>query len=158
MWEPQLRTPGIVRSSRQARTETRTSSGPDVSGEVSQCIRKSRSLKLGSSDWPRNGTTASPATTVAATVAYAQRGLRDDAREHAARSRAAARRTSGDRRRSSGAFRSRIRASAGVTVSATTSEAPTARMYEKARGLKNAPVRPVRKKTGIIAATMISVA
>ena len=61
MCEPQFRTPGIVRSSWQARTEIRVSSGPDVSGFVSQCIRKSRSLKSGSSDCPRNGTTATPA-------------------------------------------------------------------------------------------------
>jgi hypothetical protein len=45
-----------------------------------------------------------------------------------------------------------------VTVSATRSETPTARTYVTASGLKNAPVRPVRKKTGVIAATMISVA
>ena len=64
MCDPQLRTPGIVRSSLQARTETRVSSGPDVSGVVTQCIRKSRSLKLGRRSCPRNGTTAMPATTV----------------------------------------------------------------------------------------------
>ena len=36
----------------------RTSSGSDVPGLVIQCIRKSRSLKVGNSDWPRRGTTS----------------------------------------------------------------------------------------------------
>jgi hypothetical protein len=68
MWDPQLRTPGMVRSSRHARTEIRVSSGPEVLGSVSQCIRKSLSLKDGSSDCPRNGTTAAPAATTAPTA------------------------------------------------------------------------------------------
>ena len=55
MCEPQLRTPGISRRSLQARTEMRVSSGADVPGSVSQCIRKSRSLKFGSSWFPSVG-------------------------------------------------------------------------------------------------------
>jgi hypothetical protein len=50
MCEPQLRTPGIWRSSLQASTEIRVSSPIDVPGAVTQCMRKSRSLKSGSSD------------------------------------------------------------------------------------------------------------
>ncbi len=49
MCEPQLRTPGISRRSWHAATETVFSCVIDVDGSVSQCIRKSRSLKLGSS-------------------------------------------------------------------------------------------------------------
>jgi hypothetical protein len=48
--------------------------------------------------------------------------------------------------------------SAGVIVRATTRETATASTYEVASGEKKAPVRPVRKKIGTIAATMISVA
>ena len=55
MCDPQLRTPGISRRSRQADTDTRVSSATDVPGGVSQCIRKSRSLKLGSNWLPRKG-------------------------------------------------------------------------------------------------------
>ena len=66
MCEPQLRTPGIVRSSWQAADRDPDLLGPDVSGLVSQCIRKSRSLKSGSSDCPRNGTTASAGDAVTA--------------------------------------------------------------------------------------------
>ena len=62
MCDPQLRTPGMSRSSRQAWTEIRVSSGREVPGFVSQCMRKSRSLKSGSSDWPRSGVTAKPAS------------------------------------------------------------------------------------------------
>jgi hypothetical protein len=52
MWDPQLRTPGIVRSSIQAAVEIRTSSEWEVPGAVTQCMRKSRSLNSGSNDWP----------------------------------------------------------------------------------------------------------
>ena len=55
MCEPQLRTPGISRRSLQAATEMRVSSGAEVPGWVSQCMRKSRSLKFGSSWLPSVG-------------------------------------------------------------------------------------------------------
>jgi hypothetical protein len=51
-----------------------------------------------------------------------------------------------------------MRLNAGVTVSAVSSETPTASTYDSASGRKNAPVRPSRKKMGSIATTMISVA
>ena len=47
MWEPKLRTPGIAWSSFAEAVEIRTSSACDVPGLVTQCIRKSRSLKFG---------------------------------------------------------------------------------------------------------------
>ena len=54
--------------------------------------------------------------------------------------------------------RSRISASAGVTVSATSIEARTARPYDSASGWKNAPDTPWMKRTGVIATTSMSVA
>ena len=60
MWEPQLRTPGISRRSRQALAEIRVSSDAPVAGSVSQCIRKSRSLKFGSSWRPKRGIDQEP--------------------------------------------------------------------------------------------------
>ena len=68
------------------------------------------------------------------------------------------RRVIGDRCRSIGALRSRMKARAGVTVSATTSEARTARPYEMTSGWKNAPDSPLMKKTGETATTSINVA
>ena len=76
MCEPQLRTPGMDRSSTQAATVTRVSSGCDVPGAVTQCIKKSRSLKSGRSDWPSCGHTATPTTLTKATVANAGRAER----------------------------------------------------------------------------------
>ena len=58
MWEPKLRTPGIACSSFAAATEMRTCSSLEVSGLVTQCMRKSRSLNSGSSSCPRRGTTS----------------------------------------------------------------------------------------------------
>ena len=55
MCAPKLRTPGMACSSLAAGHVMRTSSGSDVPGLVTQCIRKSRSLKSGSSDWPERG-------------------------------------------------------------------------------------------------------
>ncbi len=55
MCAPKLRTPGMACSSLDAATVIRVSSGSDVPGLVTQCIRKSRSLKSGSSDWPSVG-------------------------------------------------------------------------------------------------------
>ena len=125
MWAPKLRTPGIARSSILAAVVIRTSSGWEVPGAVTQCIRKSRSLKSGSSDCPSLGTTATPSSTMTATAASAGRGPR------MIRARAAvyprwSHRTSGDWRRSSDARCSRIRLSAGVTVRATSMDASTA--------------------------------
>jgi hypothetical protein len=57
-----------------------------------------------------------------------------------------------------GAPRSRSRARAGVTVSATAIEATIASVYDRASGRKNAPVSPVSRNTGTEAATMMSVA
>ncbi len=62
IWEPQLRTPGMVSSSLQPRIEMRTFSGCELPGMVTQCIRKSRSLNDGSNDWPSSGHKAKPAT------------------------------------------------------------------------------------------------
>jgi len=66
IWEPQLRTPGMVRNSWQAAVEMRTISGCDVPGLVSQCIRKSRSLNEGSSSRPSKGQMMMPAARSAA--------------------------------------------------------------------------------------------
>ena len=49
-------------------------------------------------------------------------------------------------------------ARAGVTVSATTSDARTARPYETTSGWKNAPDSPLMKNTGETAMTSMSVA
>jgi hypothetical protein len=54
----------------------RVSSGSDVPGCVSQCMRKSRSLKFGSSEEPSVGKIRSPATIRAAAVPSAGRGRR----------------------------------------------------------------------------------
>jgi hypothetical protein len=45
-----------------------------------------------------------------------------------------------------------------VTVVATSIDTSTASPYASTRGWKNAPERPERKKTGVIATTSISVA
>ena len=68
MWAPKLRTPGMARSSLLARVVMRTISGCEVSGLVTQCIKKSRSLKSGSSEWPSNGQMPMPLTVTSATV------------------------------------------------------------------------------------------
>ena len=47
---------------------------------------------------------------------------------------------------------------AGVTVSATSSDATSARMQDNASGLKNVPARPPRKKTGTNTRTTMKVA
>ena len=49
MWDPKPRTPSMDRISWLARVTIRRSSGIDVPGVVIQCMRKSRSLKLGKS-------------------------------------------------------------------------------------------------------------
>ena len=69
MWAPQFRTPGMVRSSAQAFWLTRYSSVTEVPGWVSQCIRKSRSLKSGSSDCPSSGAVMAPMAAMAPKVA-----------------------------------------------------------------------------------------
>ena len=74
MCAPKLRTPGIFRSSSLACWVIRIISACDVPGRPTQCMRKSRSLNLGNSDWPRNGTTSRPATTSTPATAYAPRG------------------------------------------------------------------------------------
>ena len=48
----------------------------DVPGFSTQCIRKSRSWNVGSSDCPSSGTVRAPATISVPTVAYASRGPR----------------------------------------------------------------------------------
>ena len=53
-----MRTPSISFRSLQAETETRVSSVTEVPGWVSQCIKKSRSLKFGSNWLPKVGTAA----------------------------------------------------------------------------------------------------
>ena len=69
MCDPALRTPGIVRSSRLTLALIRNISGWPVPGLVSQCIRKSRSLKSGSSDCPRNGSRTMPVVAIPAAPA-----------------------------------------------------------------------------------------
>ena len=76
MWEPKLRTPGMAVSSRLAWVTIRRSSPTDVPGAEIQCIKKSRSWKVGSSDCPSSGNVTAPATIIAPTVAYAGRGTR----------------------------------------------------------------------------------
>ena len=73
MCDPALRTPGS-RGSWLARAEILNISGCPVPGTVSQCIRKSRSLNEGSSDWPSSGNAATPITAVRPTATYARRG------------------------------------------------------------------------------------
>jgi hypothetical protein len=60
----------------QPRIDTRCSSSTPVPGWVSQCIRKSRSLKFGSSDEPSVGKISSPASRQAAAVTIAGLGRR----------------------------------------------------------------------------------
>ena len=62
MWDPAFLTPGTCRSSWLARAEILNISGCPVPGTVNQCIRKSRSLKEGSRDWPSSGSAATPIT------------------------------------------------------------------------------------------------
>ena len=57
---PEVAHTGMARSSLLAAVVTRTSSGSDVPGLVTQCIRKSRSLNDGSSDWPSRGRISDP--------------------------------------------------------------------------------------------------
>ena len=72
MWAPKLRTPGMARSSLLASVVIRTSSGCDVDGSVTQCIRKSRSLNSGSNVLTELRKVAMPiATTTSPTVANA---------------------------------------------------------------------------------------
>ena len=54
----------------------RVSSPMDVPGAVTQCIRKSRSLKSGRSDWPSCGHTPSPTMLTRPTVTKAGRVVR----------------------------------------------------------------------------------
>ena len=76
MCEPKLRTPGTWRSSLLPAVTMRRSSVSEVPGFVSQCMRKSRSLNSGNSDWPSSGTTRIPVTTSAPTAPYAGNGRR----------------------------------------------------------------------------------
>ena len=65
MCAPALRTPGMVSNSAQARCVIRSISGWEVPAVVIQCIKKSRSLNAGSRSRPMNGSTESPASTMA---------------------------------------------------------------------------------------------
>ena len=125
MWEPQLRTPGISCRSTHADTETRYSSGADVPGWLSQCIRKSRSLKLGSSWLPRVGATISPASATVITAAIAGCGLATSGTSTARYPRLRSV-SSGDSRCTSRPRDSSMRQRAGVRVSATTIDTSTA--------------------------------
>ena len=126
MCAPKLRTPGIARSSMQAAVVIRTISGCDVPGLVTQCIRKSRSLKSGSSDCPAERVDHRSQ----ATHHRADRGIpgaaAHDPRQQTPRSRACSQLA----RRETCPLERRVaqqdEASAGVTVSATTIEASTA--------------------------------
>ena len=69
MCDPALRTPGISSSSALTSFVVRTSSCREVSGLASQCMRKSRSLKFGSSDCPSSGSVSRPAMVVSPTTA-----------------------------------------------------------------------------------------
>ena len=79
MWAPKPRTPGMARKSRLARSVMRTISWWPVLGRVTQSARKSRSLNVGKSDSPMNGTTARPATSVAAVATITTAGRADHA-------------------------------------------------------------------------------
>ena len=150
MCDPKLRTPGIERSSMQAAVEIRTSSACDVPGRRHPVHEEVALLEV-------RAAATGPSCGADRDAGDADRG--DHARTPAApfgrsaqrraRSACCSRRASGRLARcSSGALRSRIRAIAGVTVSATISEARTASAYEIASGWKNAPDRPPMKKTG----------
>ena len=78
MWAPKLRTPGIARSSMLAWVVMRTISGCEALGVVSQCMRKSRSLNEGSSDWPSPEAPATPARTTVPAVGPRRARLGDD--------------------------------------------------------------------------------
>ncbi len=83
MWAPKFRTPSMLRSSWLPRVVMRTISGWDVPGVASQCIRKSRSLKSGSSELPSEGTTAMPASVRRANAPASARVRRDSHRRQA---------------------------------------------------------------------------
>ena len=71
-----LRMPGMaIRSSLAARV-IRCISVDDVPGWATQCIRKSRSLKCGSSACPRVGMTARASTSSTPVPAYTRPGRR----------------------------------------------------------------------------------
>ena len=125
MWAPALCTPGMASSSRLILVVERSISALEVPGGETQWMRKSRSLKPGNSDWPSCGYTAMPTIVMTANVAYAATG-RTMIRESPAVYTFCSQATSGDLRRSIRAPRSSRRASAGVTVSATTIEAAIA--------------------------------
>ena len=155
MCAPKLRTPGIARSSLLDSVVIRTSSDSEVPGLVTQCIRKSRSLKSGSSSWPSWGTTNNPAIMMSAappTAGLGRRTITVSAFSYQPRST----RTTGDSRWPSLPVDKRIRLNAGVTTSAIDIETSTASAYENASGRKNAPVSPVRKKTGSRASASMS--
>ena len=92
---------------------------------VTQCIRKSRSLKFGSRAAPSKGYTTAPASTMAPTAIKAGRGVRMIRASSVSYFRCS-HRTRGDSRRSIAALPKSMRASAGVTVRAITIEASTA--------------------------------
>ena len=125
-WPPTSRTPGSARISAAARLVMRCISGSDVLGVASQWTTSSRSLKVGRSAALRNGSTASPTTTKPASVISAGRGVRNR-RVSAPVVAAAARRAAPCSPDPRGGREYSTSPSAGVTVSATTSDAITAR-------------------------------
>ena len=125
MCEPKLRTPGTERSSLLPAVTMRRSSVSDVPGFVSQCIRKSRSLNSGNSDWPSSGTIRIPVTTSAPSAPYAGSGRRMMGRSMRTYPRCITRVT-GDSLRRNLPREKRITLSAGVTVIATTRDTCTA--------------------------------
>ena len=125
MCAPTCVRPGIRTSFCCNRVTTRFISGSEVPGLVSKCIRKSCSLNDGNRSWPRFGSTSAPAMIATSTVAPAHRGRRSTGASSAAYARLATR-ISGGSVVPSRALGSRMSASAGVTVRATTIEARTA--------------------------------
>ena len=117
----------------------------DVPGFSIQCIRKSFSWKSGRNDSPRPRTPKPVATNAAARSTIAQPGRRASG-GRIARYIAFRTRTSGDSRRRSEAPVRSISDRAGVTVSATSSEARMASTYASASGRKNEPGEPLEEE------------
>jgi hypothetical protein len=132
-------------------------SGSEVLGVASQRTSSWRSLKDGCSDQPRNGSVTRPATRKPHSVSSAGRGdavNRDTPAVMPDRTLP----ISGDSARCGSLRAYRATASAGVTVSATSIDATTASPYDSARGWRNAPVAPPRKKTGAMTSSATRVA
>ena len=121
MCAPKFLTPGTAISSRLARSVMRRIASIDVPGFSTQCMRKSYSRKLGRNSSPRNGTVNVVTSSSTASEPSAVFG-RSTKAGSICRYRALSPPTSRDSRVSR-CFGRRSSANAGVTVSATASDA-----------------------------------